>query len=103
MHLSIIVPARNEADVLQPCLESLFARSEDGFALGEDWELFLVDDGSTDQTRSIALGLAGVQVLDPAPLPPGWTGKPKCGLDCGSKGARRMAPVYGCGYHSPAG
>ena len=58
-----------------PCLESLLAQSEDGFALGEDWELFLVDDGSTDQTRSIALALAGVQVLDPAPLPPGWTGK----------------------------
>jgi glycosyltransferase involved in cell wall biosynthesis len=75
MHLSIIVPARNEADVLRPCLESLLAQSEDGFALGDDWELFLVDDGSTDQTRSIALGLAGVQVLDPAPLPPGWTGK----------------------------
>jgi glycosyltransferase involved in cell wall biosynthesis len=75
MHLSIIVPARNEADVLRPCLESLLAQSEDGFALGEDWELFLVDDGSTDQTRSIALALAGVQVLDPAPLPPGWTGK----------------------------
>jgi glycosyltransferase involved in cell wall biosynthesis len=75
MHLSIIVPARNEADVIRPCLESLLAQSEDGFALGDDWELFLVDDGSTDQTRSIALAFAGVQVLDPAPLPPGWTGK----------------------------
>ena len=63
MHLSVIVPARNEADVLRPCLESLLAQSEDGFALGADWELFLVDDGSTDQTRSIALGLAGVALF----------------------------------------
>jgi glycosyltransferase involved in cell wall biosynthesis len=75
MRLSVIVPARNEADVLGPCLESLLAQSEQGFAVGEDWELLLVDDGSTDATRSIALGLEGVTVLDPAPLKPGWTGK----------------------------
>ena len=75
MRLSVIVPARNEADVLRPCLESLLAQSEPGFALAEDWELLLVDDGSTDATRSIALDLAHVTVLDPEPLKPGWTGK----------------------------
>jgi glycosyltransferase involved in cell wall biosynthesis len=75
MLLSVIVPARNEADVLRPCLESLLAQSENGFAVGEDWELLLVDDGSTDGTRSIALGLEGVTVLDPEPLQSGWTGK----------------------------
>ena len=55
MRLSVIVPARNEADVLRACLESLLTQAEPGFALGEDWELWLVDDGSTDETRSIAL------------------------------------------------
>ncbi len=75
MRLSVIVPARNEADVLRPCLESLLAQSEEGFIVGEDWELLLVDDGSTDSTRSIALTVPGVTVLDPAPLQPGWTGK----------------------------
>ena len=75
MRLSVIVPARNEADVLRPCLESLLAQSEPGFAVAEDWELLLVDDGSTDATRSIALDLAHVTVLDPEPLKPGWTGK----------------------------
>jgi glycosyltransferase involved in cell wall biosynthesis len=75
MRLSVIVPARNEADVLRPCLESLLAQSDADFALGADWELFLVDDGSTDATRSIALALAPVTVLDPEPLQPGWTGK----------------------------
>ena len=75
MRLSVIVPARNEADVLRPCLESLLAQSEPGFAIAEDWELLLVDDGSTDATRSIALDLAHVTVLDPEPLNPGWTGK----------------------------
>jgi glycosyltransferase involved in cell wall biosynthesis len=75
MRLSVIVPARNEADVLRPCLESLLVQSEAGFVLDEDWELLLVDDGSTDGTRSIALDLPHVTVLDPEPLQPGWTGK----------------------------
>ena len=75
MRLSVIVPARNEADVLRPCLQSLLAQAEPGFALGEQWELLLADDGSTDSTRAIASSLAGVQVLDPDPLQPGWTGK----------------------------
>jgi glycosyltransferase involved in cell wall biosynthesis len=75
MRLSVIVPARDEADVIRPCLESLLAQSEEGFALGQDWELLMVDDGSSDETRSIALGLAGVTVLDPELLQPGWTGK----------------------------
>jgi glycosyltransferase involved in cell wall biosynthesis len=75
MLLSVIVPARNEADVLRPCLESLLTQSEAHFALAEDWELLLVDDGSTDGTRSIALDLAPVTVLDPEPLKEGWTGK----------------------------
>jgi len=34
-----------------------------------------VDDGSTDATRAIAQSLPGVTVLDPVPLPDGWTGK----------------------------
>jgi glycosyltransferase involved in cell wall biosynthesis len=77
MRLSVIVPARNEADVLRSCLESLLAQSEAGFALAKDWELFVVDDGSTDATRSIALALAapGLTLLDPEPLKSGWTGK----------------------------
>ena len=75
MKLSVIVPARNEADVIRPCLESLLSQSDAGFALGTEWELLLVDDGSTDNTRSIALSLPEVTVLDPGPLPAHWTGK----------------------------
>src|ERR1700722_8339657 len=75
MRLSVIVPARNEDDVLGRCLESLLAQSVDGFALNGDWELLVVDDGSTDGTRSIAQGFRQVKLLDPDPLPPKWTGK----------------------------
>jgi glycosyltransferase involved in cell wall biosynthesis len=75
MRLSVIVPARNEADVLGPCLESLVSQSGTGFVLGEDWELFVVDDGSTDETRTIAQSFQAVTVLEAEPLPQRWTGK----------------------------
>jgi glycosyltransferase involved in cell wall biosynthesis len=54
LRLSVIVPARNEAASLGACLESLLEQSEPGFALGKQWELIVVDDESTDETRAIA-------------------------------------------------
>ena len=75
LELSVIVPARNEADCLAACLHSLASQSEEAWQLGRDWELLVVDDESTDATRAIASAVAGVTVLDPAPLPKGWTGK----------------------------
>lgn len=54
MRLSVIVPARNEEAVLGECLGSLVTQSELGFALGEQWELIVVDDESADETRAIA-------------------------------------------------
>jgi glycosyltransferase involved in cell wall biosynthesis len=79
MELTVIVPARNEEDCLEACLRSLTAQSEEFFKLGRDWELLVVDDGSTDRTRAIALAVEGVTVLDPilrkGKLEKGWTGK----------------------------
>jgi len=77
MVLSVIVPARNEADCITKCLESLARQSDDGFdfVLGRDWELIVVDDGSSDSTRALAEQIPGVHVLAaPAPAA-GWTGK----------------------------
>ena len=101
MRLTVIVPARNEADVLEACLKSLLAQSEPGFALAGDWELLVVDDGSTDGTRSIALGLPGVNLLDPAPLKPGWTGKANAVWTAAGKARgewRSSIPVISCRY-----
>ncbi len=75
MRLTAIVPARNEQDVLEACLHSLLSQSGEGFRLGQDWELLVVDDHSLDRTRQIAQSMNGVLVLDPEPLEPGWTGK----------------------------
>ncbi len=83
LRLSVIIPARNEAENLPACLASLLAQSDDGFALGSDWELIIVDDDSTDSTRTIAGEAAaqhpGVIVLTAPPLDlgphRGFTGK----------------------------
>ena len=68
MELSVIVPARNEEAVLGGCLESLVRQSEPGFELGRHWELIVINDDSSDRTRSIAAEYAaryrGVQVVD---------------------------------------
>ncbi len=75
IELTVIVPARNEADCLGACLQSLIAQSEDVFVLGRDWELDVVDDDSADGTAEIARALPGVTVLKADKLQPGWTGK----------------------------
>jgi len=75
MRLSVLVPARNERDCVGDCLRSLVAQEEDGWRLGQEWEILLVDDHSTDETRAIAEGVAGVTVMEAPALEKGWTGK----------------------------
>jgi GT2 family glycosyltransferase len=73
--LSVIVPARDEAESLPACLASLVAQSEPGFALGREWELIVVDDGSSDGTRALAERCAGVRVMEAPALEDWFTGK----------------------------
>jgi glycosyltransferase involved in cell wall biosynthesis len=67
--VSVIVPARNEEACLGACLESLTAQT------GVDFEIIVVNDGSTDRTREIAQSFPRVRVVDADPPPSGWTGK----------------------------
>jgi glycosyltransferase involved in cell wall biosynthesis len=83
LDVSVIIPARNEERSLPACLASLLIQSEPGFALGQQWEIIIVNDASTDKTPEIALEAAatrdGVIVLDAPPLDlssrGGFTGK----------------------------
>ena len=67
--VSVIVPARNEEASLGRCLNSLVEQA------GVDFEILVVNDGSTDRTRQIAESFPLVRIVDADPLPPGWTGK----------------------------
>ncbi|HEY3972368.1 MAG TPA: glycosyltransferase family 2 protein [Candidatus Sulfotelmatobacter sp.] len=79
--VSVIVPARNEEASLADCLQSLTTQS------GVSFEIIVVDDHSTDRTREIAQSFAGVQVVEAAPLPDGWTGKNNA-VNTGARHAR---------------
>ncbi len=68
-HVSVIIPARNEEASVAACLESLISQADINF------EIIVVDDGSTDNTRKIAESFTGVHVISSEPLPSGWTGK----------------------------
>jgi hopene-associated glycosyltransferase HpnB len=69
-----VVPARNEADVIERSIGSLLAQDYPG-AL----RVVLVDDASEDGTAARAAKLAGADgrltILTGRPLPAGWTGK----------------------------
>ncbi|WP_406262915.1 glycosyltransferase [Actinacidiphila glaucinigra] len=74
--VAVVVPARDEAEVLPGSLPSVLAQRYPGRA-----EVFLVDDGSSDGTGELARGLADradglpLRVVSPGPVPEGWTGK----------------------------
>jgi hopene-associated glycosyltransferase HpnB len=67
-----VVPARNEADVIQHSIASLLAQDYAG-----ELRVILVDDQSDDGTGDLARALHSnkLTVLDGALRPPGWTGK----------------------------
>ncbi|MEW2529472.1 glycosyltransferase [Streptomyces sp. NPDC047071] len=74
--VAVVVPARDEAEVLPASLPSLLAQDYPGRA-----EVFLVDDGSTDGTGALARELSerhgglALTVGSPGEPPAGWTGK----------------------------
>jgi chlorobactene glucosyltransferase len=73
--VALIIPVRDEEHNIEACLKSLFAQDYPP----EDFEVWVVDDHSSDRTVSIATELARQQprlkVLLSPPLPPQWTGK----------------------------
>lgn len=72
--VSVIVPARNESDNIGTLLRSLLAAEYPAF------EVVVVDDRSTDDTAAQVSALAArdprVRLVEGAPLPDGWYGKP---------------------------
>jgi hopene-associated glycosyltransferase HpnB len=74
--VAIVVPARDEAEVLPLSLPSLLAQKYPGRA-----EVFLIDDGSSDGTGELARSLGAdrgglpLTVDSPGEPEPGWTGK----------------------------
>jgi len=75
--VAVVIPARNEADVIAQSLGSLLRQTG-----AENLHVFVVDDHSTDTTAEVArqtaqnLGRSDqLTVIESQPLPGGWVGK----------------------------
>jgi hopene-associated glycosyltransferase HpnB len=89
--VAVIIPARNEATGVARAIASVAAQDYAGA-----FEVFVVDDHSTDETAEIARAAAPgdrLRVLAAAPLPDGWTGK----LWAVAQGIRAAGP-FGADY-----
>jgi len=73
--VSVLLPLRDEAGRVGPCLRALLA--QEGVP---GLEVVVLDDASTDGTGEVVRAVAGdnprVRLVTGAPLPPGWLGKP---------------------------
>jgi glycosyltransferase involved in cell wall biosynthesis len=73
--VSVLLPVRNEAHRVVPCLRAVLAQRG-----VPDLDVIVLDDASEDGTAVVVRRTAGddprVRVLGGAPLPAGWLGKP---------------------------
>jgi hopene-associated glycosyltransferase HpnB len=85
-----VVPARDEADVIQRSIGSLIAQDYPG-----EFHIVLVDDQSDDGTADLAKALNSpkLTVLTGAERPQGWTGK-LWAMHQGSELAAKRAPEF---------
>lgn len=71
--VSVLIPMRNEADIIAETVKSLLAQNYPNL------QILLLDDQSTDNSAETALKAAGddphLRIIPGAPLPPGWLGK----------------------------
>jgi chlorobactene glucosyltransferase len=74
--VSILIPARNEAQRIEPCLKSLLIQDY------PNYEILVLDDRSTDSTFNLVQGYARrnqakrLKIIKGKDLPQGWLGKP---------------------------
>lgn len=93
--VAVIVPARNEADVIGSSIESLLRQT-----YPSSIQVFLVDDDSSDETTQVATRAAiehesanRLTLVKAMPLPPGWKGK-LWALQQGLEKAAQSKPDY---------
>jgi glycosyltransferase involved in cell wall biosynthesis len=63
MKLAFVIPAYNEEALIGKCLESVIAEVERS-GRGDEVEIVVVNNASTDRTKEIAQGYSGVRVVD---------------------------------------
>jgi hopene-associated glycosyltransferase HpnB len=95
VRIAVIVPARNEVDVVDRAVRSLLLQKG-----SQRIHIFLIDDASTDGTAHAARAAAitenqpqNLTVVQGSPLPPGWSGK-LWAMQQGIEQAGKIAPDF---------
>jgi len=88
--VAIVIPARNEGDVIGRAVASLAAQRYEG-----EFQILVVDDHSTDDTAAAARTAcsASLTVVPAELLPAGWTGK-LWAVSQGVREAKQFSPDY---------
>ena len=85
--VSVIIPVRNEAENILPCLAGLLRQTD----MAPEYAVLTVDDDSEDGTAAIVRAGFATEprpaVLTAGPLPKGWMGKPHA-CWCGALASR---------------
>ncbi len=73
--VAVLIPARNEALRIRPCLDSLLQQDYNSY------QIYVIDDNSTDETWEILKDYMlrfprKIKAFKAEPLPEGWYGKP---------------------------
>ena len=97
LDLSVVAPAHNEQDNIRPLVEQVERALS---PLGLAWEFVIVDDGSTDQTRSVVHELMGtrpwLRCIAMQRTPPGRGNGQSAAFHAGFRAARgRPCPARG--------
>ncbi|WP_232075909.1 glycosyltransferase family 2 protein [Phytohabitans suffuscus] len=87
-HVAVLLPLRDEAGRVGPCLRALAA--QEGVPR---LEVIALDDGSTDGTADLVRSY-GLRVEAGAPPPPGWLGKPHACHQLAALAPRATALVF---------
>jgi hopene-associated glycosyltransferase HpnB len=68
--ITVLIPARNEAEVIQQTLQSVIEQ-------GPGIKIILIDDSSEDATveKTRQMRISDLRIIRSAPLPSGWSGK----------------------------
>jgi hopene-associated glycosyltransferase HpnB len=83
--ITVVIPARNEAEVIQQTLHSIIEQ-------GPGLSIVLIDDSSEDVTveKAREMRISNLLIIQSAPLPAGWSGK----LWALEQGRRRVTTPY---------
>ena len=60
--VSVVIPAYNAEETIDECLRAIL--NQEDYKVGEDYEILVVNDGSTDRTAEIVSGYSSVQLVN---------------------------------------